>query len=142
MAGLDPKQSSGNWSRSVSDLILVSRLKALYWPADIVGHYSTRVILAARPVPRFRSYNRNLAYDLGRVHHMYNQLKAGKSLDPVELDWIWMGFSPARLDLLDGHHRFVAHILARKKRIPAIHGGPVDALEWLKGERSSAPGWF
>jgi hypothetical protein len=41
--------------------------------------------------------------------------------------------------LLDGHHRFAAYVLSRRRYVPAAYGGRVDLLHYLEGKRSTMP---
>lgn len=72
----------------------------------------------------------------------YQTLKSGGSLDPIEIDWIWYGTSPSEITLRDGHHRFIAAVLAKKRWITADYSGPVDVIEWLEGKAKKRPAWL
>ena len=120
--------------------VMVSRFKRAYWPKEILGCYDDRTrVLAAKRVQDFREMNRDEAYDFGRVRFMVDELKAGKTLDPVQIDFLWSGGRPYRADLLDGHHRFAAHVLARKRFMPAVLGGRLDDIWWLEGKTKVKP---
>lgn len=117
--------------------LLTSRLKKEYWPEEVMGMYNLRDVRAATPVSAYVPENKNRrledSFNLGRVHFFYQELKKGKTLDPVQVDWAWNGFYPDHLILCDGHHRFAAHVLARKKYIPAVCAGPVKEILRLMG---------
>lgn len=123
--------------------VLVQRFKRLYWPKEVLGHYNLKLVLAADPKPRYKWKGRDDAYDFGRVHYMYDILKSGGTLDPVQIDWKWSHWgTPIAADLIDGHHRYVAHVLARKKRMDAVVSGPVEGIDWLSGKLEVEPDWF
>jgi hypothetical protein len=121
--------------------VLVQRLKSLYWPKGILDHYTRKPVLTAKPVSRFRDENRTDAYDFGRVHYFITRLRDGETLAPVDIDWTWRGMHPDRVVMDDGHHRFVAHVLARKRWMLVSYGGPVDALRWMEG-KGEKPDWL
>lgn len=123
-------------------LILVQRFKKLYWPKDILGHYTLKRVLAARPRPEYMWLGRDDAYDFGRVHYMYDTLKSGGTLDPVEIKWGWKGLKPAEVDLVDGHHRFVACVFAEQEKMSALVSGPEEGIQWLSGTLVDKPEWM
>lgn len=80
------------------------------------------------------------AWDYGRIRHFFEELKAGRPVDPIMLDNVCSGMhiypEPA---LIDGHHRLAASWLAKVPTIPAHYSGRVDLLEYLTGVRQVAP---
>lgn len=78
-------------------------------------------------------------WDLGRIHHFVLELRAGKAVDPIELDndCTWETIGPPII--CDGHHRFIAALLAGIATIPATYGGRVDILNYLTGKRKTPP---
>lgn len=122
--------------------IIVQKFRELYWPEGVLDHYTLKSVLAAKQVPSHRVFLRTNAANFGRVHFFYNQLKAGNTLDPVEIDWSWSSYGPEDICLLDGHHRYVAYVFAHKKWMPATYSGPVDALRWLEGKSRRRPNWL
>ncbi len=127
------------------DLILVERLRRVYWPQEIFEMYRLERVLRAKPVEHFIPEDnvkcRNALYDLGRVHYFYRRLHGGGCVDPISLETeVPFGRLGSPVDwgspiITDGHHRFAAAVLARKRRIPATFGGVVEQLEWLTGAR-------
>lgn len=127
------------------DLILVERLRRVYWPQEIFEMYRLERVLRTQPVdfvPEDNAKRRSDLYDLGRVHYFYKKLRGGGSVDPICVETeVPFGsrlgsptsWGPPVID--DGHHRFAAAVLARKRRIPASFGGVVEQLEWLTGVR-------
>lgn len=123
----------------MTDLVLVNRLRQAYWPSWL-RHWTLGRVLLAKP-REFRPHDsrQEKPYDCGRVHFLLREIRAGKPIEPVEIETTWHGHSPIGLILLDGHHRFVASVLAGKRRIPANVGGLVDLRDWLVGERREFP---
>jgi hypothetical protein len=132
----------------MADLVIVSRLKrlyikSLYWSSPRLGDYTLEQVLQATPVVDFcEESERTETYDLGRIRYFYDQICSGEVLTPILVDWIWQGMCPSEINIIDGHHRFAAHVLAKKRWIPAEVGGPVDAIEWLTGKRKIIPAWI
>lgn len=128
----------------MSERILVQRFKSLYWPEALCQDFADEArVLAATPVTGYMHGGRNeFDYHWGRIHYFYQTLKSGGSLDPIEIDWIWYGTSPVEITLRDGHHRFIAAVLAKKRRITADYSGPVDVVEWLEGKAKKRPAWL
>jgi hypothetical protein len=114
--------------------LLTSRLKKKYWPKDVMGIYNLADVLAARPVsvyvPESQKRREKDSFNLGRVHFFYNQLKAGKTLDRIDVRF---SFFWDEIMLYDGHHRFAAYVLARKKYIPAVCVGSKEEVLYLMG---------
>jgi len=120
------------------ELILVRRLKQIYWPK-----WCTQLTLDRVQRAEPRGYepptHRDVRYDAGRVHYLLRELRRRQSLDPVELETTWNGHSPVGTVMLDGHHRFVATVLAHKRRIPVDVGGLVLVRDWLVGGPEQYP---
>ncbi|TXH08150.1 MAG: hypothetical protein E6R04_11310 [Spirochaetes bacterium] len=123
------------------DTILVARLKKLYWPKDVFGMYKLPAVLAAVPVSRFANEGSKKRtqdeYNLGRVRYFYDKFKQGKKVDPIAIDFSYIGFVPINLVLHDGHHRFAAAVLAEQERIKAFCAGPVTEIEYLTGKQKN-----
>lgn len=133
------------------DLVLVARLRRLlwssrFWPAGLSRLTRPRV-LRARP-RGYRDEDDRMGdrgYDAGRVHHFLRRLRSPLAsrqadlLEPICLDTQWHGIHPVGLVLLDGNHRFAAHVLARRRLIPVSFSGPVDVLQYLTGEIEESP---
>jgi hypothetical protein len=97
-------------------------------------------VLKAKPLAYRRESDRmNDPYDAGRIHFLLLELRYGAELEPIEIDMQWRGLEVTGLVVTDGHHRLAAHILARKRRIPASVGGLVPMIEWLTGARRKCP---
>jgi len=130
------------------DMVLVSRLRKHADPFFVLGWPGTPPTLAEikrRKPSRYRdlsrrSFKARTHYDYGRIAYFVQQLERGAEIKPIEVDCYCEGnvIYPEAV-LLDGHHRFCAHILLRKRRIPVLFGGRVDLLEWLRGERKHCP---
>ncbi len=134
---------------------LVGRLSQAYWPADILGMYTLSRVLRAPPVAEYVDpYDRPDPalsprhagrWNAGRVHHFYNLLKAREELDPIDVtSQVWptrMGTPPAwgGPEVTDGHHRFAAAVLARKRWIRVSFDGLVSTMEWLSGKKRTPP---
>lgn len=81
-----------------------------------------------------------LAWDIGRIRFFYEELKAGKCLDPVLVDNECEGMHIYPIPiLLDGHHRLAAHWLAKVPTIPVHYGGRIDLKNYLTGRRKTCP---
>lgn len=122
------------------DHVLTGRLKQSYWPAWLQLLTLARV-LGTEPREFCHEDLRasDSGYDAGRIHFLLRQIKAREPLDPIEIDTSWYNHSPVGIIVIDGHHRLVAAVLARKRRIPASVGGLVKARDWLVGESPVCP---
>jgi hypothetical protein len=126
------------------DHVLVRRLHSVYWPRWC-AELTLRKVLRARSITEHGTYPRDDKYDLGRVRFFMQQFETSKPVDPIVIDqkviargW---GCPPTWLGPIidDGHHRFVAAVLLRKRRIPASVGGLVSLCDWLTGRRRTYP---
>ena len=88
------------------------------------------------------SEDRTEAYSRGRIRYFRDQFLTGEAVPPIELDNRWGRYAPYGLVLEDGHHRLCGAILAASDHVVASYSGEVEALRWLKGERSSPPEWL
>jgi hypothetical protein len=137
----------------VTDLVLVDRLRAVYWPSFLHGWTLDRV-LSVEPVASFVPNRERWAlallagsedpYDLGRVRYFYEVLKTGGSVDPISVDthvYPTRGGPPTWGNPFvdDGRHRFVAAVLAECRTIPASCGGLVEQVNWLTGKTKKPP---
>jgi hypothetical protein len=133
------------------DYALVSRLRQAYWPLSVFGMYTLPRVLKARPRRDFIPEDKRIApgvgdaYHLGRVKYFYDLLRTGEAVDPIEVEsecyatsWggsaCWGGPS-----VHDGHHRYAAAVLAKKRRIAMSFGGIVSTRDWLVGKRHTPP---
>lgn len=129
------------------DSILVNRLLRHYDPFDFLFGKSHRDLTDeffnvpwVGFVPGWdRSKHKN--YDRRRIAYFIRKLRAGESIDPIELDNEIFGRSTwGPLIITDGHHRACAAILVRRRRIHCEYSGLVATLKWLKGEgRANSP---
>lgn len=137
--------TEGGAPAAAIDYVLVHRLQKAYWP-KLVRTFTLAKVLRARPICEYVSIPRDTKYDLGRVRHFMLEMRAGNAVDPIVIDTdvipgrsygqppIWLG--PI---ITDGHHRFVAAVLLRRRRIPASISGLVSLAEWLTGKRRHYP---
>jgi hypothetical protein len=60
--------------------------------------------------------------------------------DPIQVDnYCWREYIMPYPVILDGNHRFMAHVWKKLKVIPATYGGRVDILEYLTGKSDVRP---
>jgi hypothetical protein len=118
--------------------VLTRRLRDCYWPTGAQATTLDRVLAAEPVVVYVPEPERALlegadadAFHLGRVHHFYQQLRRGRALDPILVESaVYLG-GPI---IVDGHHRFAAAVLARRRRVPIAFGGLLTTLAWLRGD--------
>ena len=116
-----------------ASFVLVRRLQCAYWPTWCRQVAEDRRLPRARP----RDYvetPRDRWYDLGRVNHFVREFRTGRPVAPILIDTQWHGTSPLGPVIDDGHHRFIAAVIARKRRIAADVGGLVLHRDWLIGK--------
>lgn len=128
-------------------LILTKRLKAIYWPKDVLGPYKLGEMLMVPEQPRFVPEEQRpdpftsegWRWNLGRVRFFYNELKRKKPIEPISVitPYTESSFGCPAVD--DGHHRYVAYVFARKLRIPIFFTGPDRYLGWLRGVYDTFP---
>lgn len=107
----------------MTSLILLSRLRRLYWPAWCSHHLTCPL---PSPVSRYvPEPKRTQGYDAGRIRYFMDELQAGRPVDPIVID-----NGPT---VNDGHHRLVAAVRAGRQRIPAWFIGPERLGKWLSG---------
>lgn len=51
--------------------------------------------------------------------------------DPIEVDWVWRGSTPAYLVVVDGHHRLCAAVLANDESVLVSYSGPIEEIKNL-----------
>lgn len=140
-------------ARSEVSNLLVDRLYELYPVDSSLGSFTGLTVERLESYPpigawlpeRFRLGD-TTKYDRGRVHFFYLQLvgrsgtMSGMELDPIIVDNVCEGgvIYPAPI-VLDGHHRFMAYKLAKRRTIPASYGGRIDVLRYLEGKRKQLP---
>lgn len=123
--------------------VLVDRLWRLYawWTRPCPYAKTTpQDLLRFPPIPGYvEEFNRphEDAWDLGRVRFFFDEIRAGRKLDPINIDNDWT-LSPYPV-IDDGHHRLAAHHIAGCKIIRAFYGGRVDLLNYLTGKRKTRP---
>lgn len=121
------------------DRIYVKRLREYLDPWQKFGWVPTDVAIV-NAVETFVEDERDFYYDLGRIKFFREQLNQGVVLDPIELDCRCdRGFCYADPVILDGWHRFAAHILANIEIIEVNFGGRVDLLDYLTGKSNEKP---
>jgi hypothetical protein len=81
-----------------------------------------------------------VAWDMGRIRYFYEEIVAGRTVDPIEVDnECANGCIYAHPIVLDGHHRLAGSWLAKAPRIPVHYSGRVDVLNYLTGRRKTPP---
>lgn len=79
-------------------------------------------------------------YDWGRIAYFIEELRQGRTLPAIEIDCLCdAGNIYPEAVMLDGCHRFAAHIAAGSQTIQVAFGGRIDYLEWLEGKRAEKP---
>lgn len=79
-------------------------------------------------------------WDLGRARYFYDQIVAGRSLDPISVDnQCNHGHIYAVPVLIDGHHRLGASLIGGARTIPVHYGGRCDLKAYLTGRRKTCP---
>lgn len=126
------------------DRVLLKRLKAAYWPTFVEEWLKDpQDVRSSKVQKRYVSWSfkhRSLAWNRGRVRFFYDKLICGEEIDPIEIDSrvhqyrVGSPISWGGPFIEDGHHRFAAAILARKRYIKAYLGGLVTTHRWLRGE--------
>ena len=121
------------------DHVLVSRLKRVYWPEWCDDVARDRRMPRMRPQTEHVSFPRSRWYDIKRVRHFIDCINSGRGLDPISIDTYVHQYrvgSPIIWGLPiveDGHHRFIAAVVAGKRRIAASVSGLVRHRDWLIG---------
>lgn len=137
-----PTKPASAKQRKPPDRILVSRLKMAYssrlvreWlddPKDVLSSKTQERHVTASWVKK------SLAWNRGRVRFFYDKLICGEDIDPIEIDnrcsmaGNFVSWGGPYIE--DGHHRFAATILARKRYIKAHMSGLLTTHRWLRGE--------
>ena len=129
--------------------ILVDRLVATYeWPNDDpqsapFRRLTLEEVLGHRPVAAYLDDHSRIvdeAWHIGRVRFFYDELRAGRVLDPISIDnRCDRGHIYPEPILLDGHHRLAASVIAGSRTILAWYGGRLDLLAYLTGGRRTCP---
>lgn len=124
------------------DHLLVCRFARLYswfFEESLYKDLKTKDLLKHEPISKFVSEAKrpdDFDWHLGRVRFLFDELIAGKDLEPVMVDNHCHGSHIyAEPVLLDGHHRLAAHWFARRRTIPAYYSGRMDLLDYLTGKR-------
>lgn len=129
--------------------VLVERLWELYaWPEWNLPMRTMTIekLLRYRPQPTYVSDEARTrkrptrTWDYGRIRFFYEQLGAGVTLDPIEVDNVcsFNRICPEPV-LIDGHHRLAASHLASARTIRVSYSGRVDLLRYLTGARKTCP---
>jgi hypothetical protein len=129
--------------------MIVARIWELYaWPegmlpmrrmtADKLRRYPVQAAYVSDDARTVRQPPR--AWDYGRIRFFYDELRAGRALDPIQMDNVCEGGriypEPA---LNDGHHRLAASHLAGATHILVDYGGRMDLCRYLTGHRKTCP---
>lgn len=132
------------------DYVLVSRLCEVYWPVWMRNYYARHDPRRPGPVSDFvpdDKRTRRRGYDVQRVRFFLNAIRQRRKLEPIQVEsscaQYRIGTPPAwgPPQVVDGHHRFVAAVLSKKRRIAVSFGGVVDDLKWLRGDTNKKPLW-
>lgn len=117
-------------------LLLVARLCELYPSEDIFDALELPVgdeswLASTKPLPNHR-YRRGPVYHRRRVKFFIEEIRSGRSIEPIEianeiLEGVLMPI------VLDGHHRLLAHVITNSLIVPAIYKGDATLLRYLKG---------
>lgn len=123
------------------ELALVDRLVKVYWPFWLHDYYEKHDPWKAEPIgyrnERERCHTKK--YDERRVAHFLDMLTLGLNVEPIQVDCRWYGTQPGPPEVVDGHHRYVAHVIYGARHIPMSFGGLVVVKEWLQGTREAWP---
>jgi hypothetical protein len=126
------------------DWILVARLRQAYWPRIVAEWLEDPAdIRSSKTQKKYVSTawrSRSLSWNRGRVRYFYDLLICGEEIDPISIDNQCRQYRAGHpiqwggpfID--DGHHRFAAAILARKRKIKASLSGLLSTHRWLRGE--------
>lgn len=128
--------------------ILINRLCGLYgWPRS--WDHSPFSKLTVRKLSGYVAVKEYLpdetrvvqeAWHIGRVRYFYEELLAGRPIDPISIDNVChSGRIYAEPVVLDGHHRLAGSVLAKARTIRAWYGGRIDLLNYLTGKRRKCP---
>lgn len=135
-------------------LVLVKRLVGLYDPVEALAAgadtdlaqllyravHEGRVFQPAEPEFIEGFVERSDEWHLGRVRYFCDILERGGKIDPIEVDnYCVGGYIEPEPIVLDGHHRLIAHMVARAERIPVDYSGRVDLRKYLTGEKKNRP---
>lgn len=123
----------------MNSLVLVDRLREVYW-SEVMEEFYDDIVYTAVPVSHYVDHDeRDNPYHYGRVHHFIQQFQKRKLVDPISIDSQvlgsgngWVSWGPPFVD--DGHHRFAAAVLLNKRHILASCGGLVSSIDWLTGK--------
>lgn len=128
------------------DSIILGRLLKFYDPLhvfdtdDRLRHFVTTRQLPSVAPAEFRPMpERDADYHVGRVRFFADALRARKKLDPVEMDNECSYGNIGAPIIVDGHHRAIAHMLVRSRRVDVSYSGRVDTLRYLRGEKRLPP---
>ncbi len=125
---------------------LVARLWALLgWNGAPFDQLTVSTVHDYASQPYVEEFERPVEDDpwhLGRVRYFFDQLQAGKKLDPICVDNMCdAGHIYAVPVIIDGRHRLVASHLAGVRTIAASYGGRVDLRDYLIGLRKTQPSY-
>lgn len=127
----------------MADVILVARLKQVYWPDWLAAYYKRHDPRKSGPVCPYldeQSRGGRRGYDVQRTRFFLREIENGIDLEPILVESrcfqyrVGSPISWGNPEVTDGHHRYVAAVLSRMKNIRVSFGGLVDHLRWLKGE--------
>lgn len=123
------------------EMALVDRLVRIYWPQGMNDYYAENDPWKAEPIGYVdeRKRYRIRDYDERRVAYFLDKLTLGLEVDPIGIDCRWYGMHPGPPEVVDGHHRYVAHVIYGAQHIPMSFGGLVVVKNWLEGKTDAWP---
>lgn len=110
----------------------VERLAKLVDPFSSLRLTREAVLKEKNEVAYVEPGKRKKKYHTGRIRYFLEHPDE-IARHPVDLDFIYQGYTPVRADLADGHHRLAAAILLGEKLIPIEFSGHMDIYYWLIG---------
>jgi len=103
-----------------------------------------KTVMAAKEITEYLHEdireNMTRAWHLGRIKHFVLKLQRGEQVEPISIDDPCdFGAITGVPIILDGYHRYAAHIVAGQPTIRCTFGGLVATLRYLQGRRKKYP---
>lgn len=132
-----PSSARGVVIVSMVHHILVSRLCRMYPAQSILEAFEIPQdmiwVETVKPLNSYRSKSRGPKYHQRRIRHFVDQLRSGKDLEPIEVENESSANQRYSPFVSDGHHRLVAYVYAKRRRVPCLYKGRQDLLDYLLG---------